>query len=199
MQEIQRKRPLKTPFGCKICRKGPPNGPQSMPEGWKMDPQIPCPIGNHFHGVWGTLLAKPSWNEPKTLKPYFSVWPNATGRGFDDLLLICTFGFFHDCSPARRRSPSRWGRNGTSSMERPANASFEKITQHFFSLASGTSQGWDQPFQFDLGGEVQYLGEVAGFGSGGSRRDREIKLVVIGRKTSSFVCADGTKNLVGNR
>ena len=29
-----------------------------MPEGW--DPQIPCPIGNHFHWVWGTLLGKPS-------------------------------------------------------------------------------------------------------------------------------------------
>ena len=32
-----RNRLLKTPFGCKICRKRPPNGLQSMPEGWKMD------------------------------------------------------------------------------------------------------------------------------------------------------------------
>ena len=92
MQEIQRKRLLKTPFGCKICRKGPPNGPQSMPEGWKMDPQIPCPIGNHFHGVWGTLLAKPSWNEPKTLESYFSVLPERTGSAFGDLVLISVTG-----------------------------------------------------------------------------------------------------------
>ena len=42
-------------------------------------------------------------------------------------------------------------------MERPANAGFEKISQHFFSLASGTSQGWDQLFQFDLGGEVAMI------------------------------------------
>ena len=54
----------------------------------KWTPRSPAPLAITFHGVWGTLLGKPSWNEPKTLKPYFSVWPNATGRGFDVSLLI---------------------------------------------------------------------------------------------------------------
>ena len=54
----------------------------------KWTPRSPGPLAITFHGVWGTLLGKPSWNEPKTLKPYFSVWPNAMGRGFDVSPLI---------------------------------------------------------------------------------------------------------------
>ena len=53
------------------------NGPQdSLPRWWPL-----------FMSFGVTSLSKPSWNEPKTLKPYFSVWPNATKRGFGDLLL----------------------------------------------------------------------------------------------------------------
>ena len=36
----------------------------------KWTPRSPAPLAITFHGVWGTLLGKPSWNEPKTLKPY---------------------------------------------------------------------------------------------------------------------------------
>ena len=54
----------------------------------KWTPRSTAPLAITFHGVWGTLLGKPSWNEPKTLKPYFSVWPNAMGRGFDVSPLI---------------------------------------------------------------------------------------------------------------
>ena len=54
----------------------------------KWTPRSTAPLAITFHGVWGTLLGKPSWNEPKTLKPYFSVWPKATGRGFDVSVLI---------------------------------------------------------------------------------------------------------------
>ena len=57
----------------------------------KWSSRFPSPLVTTFHGLWGTLLGKPSWNEPKTLKPYFSVWPNATGRGFDVSLLICYY------------------------------------------------------------------------------------------------------------
>ena len=32
-----------------------------------------------------------SWNVPKTSKPYFCISLNATGPGFDVLLLICTY------------------------------------------------------------------------------------------------------------
>ena len=54
----------------------------------KWTPRLAFSFVITFHGLWGTFLGKPSWNEPKTLKPYFSVWPKATVRGFDVSVLI---------------------------------------------------------------------------------------------------------------
>ena len=52
-RKYREKRLLKTPFGCKICRKRPLNGLQSMPEGWEMDPQIGFSICDHFSWALG--------------------------------------------------------------------------------------------------------------------------------------------------
>ena len=55
-----REKGFRNPFWLQNVQKTTPKCLQSMPEGWEMDPQIPFPNGNHFLGVWGTLLGKPS-------------------------------------------------------------------------------------------------------------------------------------------
>ena len=56
----------------------PGNGsPSFTPSVW--------PLWNAFVALWYPKL---SWNVPKTLKPYISVWPKATGPCFDVLVLI---------------------------------------------------------------------------------------------------------------
>ena len=82
MQEIQRKRLLKTPFGCKICRKRPPNGLQSMPEGWEMDTQIPCPIGNHFSWGLGYFARQTKLKLTKNFKALFLSLTKNNGKRF---------------------------------------------------------------------------------------------------------------------
>ena len=82
MQEIQRNRLLKTPFGCKICRKRPPIGLQSMPEGWKMDPQIPCPIGNHFSWGLGYFARQTKLKLTKNFKALFLSLTKNNGKRF---------------------------------------------------------------------------------------------------------------------
>ena len=58
------------PFLFKICRNWPLNGLQSMPDGWEVpDPQIPCPIGNHFSWRLGYFARQTKLKWTKNLSP----------------------------------------------------------------------------------------------------------------------------------
>ena len=80
---------------AKLAENDPQMASKACLKDGKWTPRLAFPFVITFHGLWGTFLGKPSWNDPKTLKPYFSVWPNAPKRGFDDLLLICLWIEMH--------------------------------------------------------------------------------------------------------
>ena len=75
-------------LGAKLAENDPQMASKACLKDGKWTPRLAFPFVITFHGLWGTFLGKPGWNEPKTLKPVFSVWPNAPKRGFGYLLLI---------------------------------------------------------------------------------------------------------------
>ena len=75
---LLQKMPKNTPKMAQTLHLRPGNGsPSFTPSVW--------PLWNAFVALWYPKL---SWNVPKTLKPYISVWPKATGPCFDVLVLI---------------------------------------------------------------------------------------------------------------
>ena len=90
---------LKTGFCCKKCQKRPLNGLQSMPEGWEMDPQIPCPIGNHFSWGLGYFARQTKLKWTKNFKALFLSLTKYNGTVFwrfatDMLVQYCTPTFY---------------------------------------------------------------------------------------------------------
>ena len=73
---------LKTPFGRKTCRKRPPNGLQSMPEGWKMYPQISFSICDHFSWALGHFPRQTRLKWAKNFKARFLSLTKCTEKGF---------------------------------------------------------------------------------------------------------------------
>ena len=67
---------------CKIWKKWPLNGLQSMPEGWEMDTQIPCPIGNHFSWGLGYFARQTKLKWTKNFKALFLSLTKCNGNVF---------------------------------------------------------------------------------------------------------------------